>query len=127
MTIHKNKYQMRSIHHLMDTKSKKISELQNKHGTLYFSKKTIKNAYCLIPLHKVTQKHCNFNILVGNTTGAYRFINGFYGLTDMPVRFQKAMHFTLNIINFAHAFLDDIIVITKQSIEEHEKEFNKIL
>ena len=40
--IHKNKYQIQSIDHLMDTISKKISELQNKTGILYFSKNRLK-------------------------------------------------------------------------------------
>ena len=125
--IHKNKYQMQSIDHLMDTISKKISELKNNQGTFYFSKIDLKYAYSQIPLHKDTQKHCNFNILGGNATGTYRFINGFYGLTDMPATFQKAIDYTLNNINSAHAFLDDIIIITKGSIDNHEKEIMKVL
>ena len=104
--IHKNKYQMQSIDHLMDTISKKISEQKKYTGTFYFSKIDLKYAYSQIPLHKDTQKHCNFNILGGNATGTYRFINGFYGLTDMPATFQKAIDYTLNNINWAHAFLD---------------------
>ena len=28
-------------------------------------------------------------------TGTYRFKTGFYGLTDMPAEFQKAMDYTL--------------------------------
>ena len=46
-------------------------------------------------------------------------MNGFYGLTDMPATFQKAVDLTLNIKS-AHAFLDDIIIITKGAIKEHE-------
>ena len=75
--IHKYKYQMQSIDHLTDTISKKISELENKSGILFFSKIDLKYAYSQIPLHKGTQNHCNFNILGGNATGTYRFINGF--------------------------------------------------
>ena len=111
--IHKNKFQMQSIDHLMDTILKKISELQIKTGTIYFSKGDLKYAYSQIPLHKDTQKHCNFNVLGGNATGTYRFINGFYGLTDMPATFQKVIDYTLTNIKSAHAFSDDIIKITK--------------
>ena len=70
-------------------------------------------SYSQVPLHEDTQKPCNFNIPGGNATGMYRFINGFYGLTDMLATFQKVMDFTLVNINSAHAFLDDIIIITK--------------
>ena len=104
---------MQSIDQLMDTIACKISELKQKTGTLFFSKIDIKYAYSQVPLHEDTQKHCNFNILGENATGTYRFISGFYGLTDMPATFQKIMDFTLVNINSAHAFLDDIIIITK--------------
>ena len=38
---------------------------------------------------------CNFNIVCVEQTGTYRFKTGFYGLTDMPKEFQKAMDNTL--------------------------------
>ena len=111
--IHKNKYQMQSIDHLMDTISKKTSELKSITGTLFISKMDLKNDYSQNPLHRDIQKQCNFNILVGNATGTVRFINGFHGLTDMPAAFQKAIDYTLCNINSANAFLDDIIIITR--------------
>ena len=37
------------------------------------------------------------------------------------------MDYTLNNISSAHAFLDDIIIITKGSIEDHETEIDKVL
>ena len=125
--IDKNKYQMQSIGHLMDIIACKISELNQKAGTLYFSKIDLKYAYNQVPLHKDTQKHCKFNIRGGNATGTYRFINGFYGLTDMPATFQKIMDFTLANTNSANAYLDDIIIITKRSLTDHETELNKVL
>ena len=45
----------------------------------------------------------------------------------MPATFQKAMDFTLNNFHSAAAFLDDIIIITKGSIEDHENEIDKVL
>ena len=120
-------YQMQRIDHLMDAILKKISELQNKIGTIYFSKIDLKYAYSQMPLHKEAQRHCNFNILGGNATGTYRFINGFYGPTDMLATFQKVMDYTLINIPSAHAFLDDIIRITKSTQEDHENEIDKDL
>ena len=87
--IHKNKYQMQSIVHLMDKSAIKLSELKAKEGTQYFSKIDLKYAYSKLPLHPDTQRHCNFNVLGGNATGTYRFFNGFYGLTNLPTSFQK--------------------------------------
>ena len=45
----------------------------------------------------------------------------------MPATFQKIMDFTLVNINSAHAFLDDIIIITKGSLLDHEKKIDKVL
>ena len=80
---------MQGLDHLMDTIAYKISELKQKAGTIYFSKIDLKYAYRQVPLHADTQKHCNFDIVGGNATGTYKFINGFFGLTDMPATFQK--------------------------------------
>ena len=86
--IHKNKYQMQSIDHLIDSVAVYISERRNLPGKYFFPKIDLKYAYSQIPLDENIQKHCNFNILGGRATGTYRFINGFYGLTDMPATFQ---------------------------------------
>ena len=45
----------------------------------------------------------------------------------MPATFQKIMDFTLPNINSAHTFLDYIIIITKGSLINHEKELDKVL
>ena len=112
----------------MDKIAMKISDLKTTEGTLYFSKIDLKYAYSQLPLHPDTQKHCNFNILGGNATGTYRFLNGFYGLTDLPATSQKMMDTTLNGINSPNAFLDDIIIIiSKGTLEEHENEIDKTL
>ena len=125
--IHKNKYQMQSIDHLMDSVAVYISERKNKQGKYFFSKIDLKYAYSQIPLDDNIKKHCNFNILGGKATGTYRFINGFYGLTDMPATFQKTIDKTLHDLNSKFAYLDDILIITKGTLAEHEKEFDKIL
>ena len=124
--IHKNKYQMQSIDRLIDAIANYVSERSTEHGTFYFSKLDLKYAYSQIPLDPQVQKHCKVNILGGKATGTYRFLNGFYGLTDMPATFQKTVDVTLNCQNNIE-FLDDILVITKGSIAEHEKELDKIL
>ena len=125
--IHKNKYQMQSIDHRVDSVALYITQREKSPGTFWFSKIDLKYAYSQIPLDTTISKHCNFSILGGRATGTYRFLNGFYGLTDMPATFQKTIDKTLEGIDSKFAFLDDILVITKGSITEHEKELNKIL
>ena len=45
----------------------------------------------------------------------------------MPAIFQKTIHETLHDIRSKVAFLDDILIIRKETLEEHEKELDKIL
>ena len=118
---------MQSIDHLVDAVALYITQRKKSPGNFWFSKIDLKYAYSQIPLDNSIAKHCNFSILGGQATGTYRFLNGFYGLTDMPATFQKTIDKTLDGINSKFAFLDDILVITKGSIREHELELDKIL
>ena len=54
-------------------------------------------------------------------TDTYRFQTRFYGLTDMPVEFQKAMDYTLIGLKNTYCFLDDILVVSKGSMEDHKR------
>ena len=123
----KNKYQMQSIDNLMASVAKYISDKKNKQGSFLFSKVDLKYAYSQIPLHLDIRKHCNFNILGGKSTGTYQFINGFYGLSDMPATFQKTLDKTLENIDNKFNFLDDILIITKGSPLDHELDIYKVL
>ena len=82
--IHKNKYQMPNIDMLIDTISQHLTNTQNGQQA-YFTTLDLKYAYSQLKLHHDTAKHCNFNIICGESTGTYRFKTGFYGLTDMNV------------------------------------------
>ena len=93
-SIHKNKYQMPNIDNLIDTTQQNLNT-NGFHETAYFSTLDLKYAYSQVNLDPQTARHCNFNILSGEGTETYRFINGFYGLTDMPAAFQKVMDCTL--------------------------------
>ena len=117
--IHKNKYQMQSIDHLIEEVATYISERKQHTGQFYFSKFDLKNAYSQIPLDTNIQKRCNFSILGGKATGTYRFINGFHRLTDIPATFQKTIDKTHESVHSKFAFLDDILIITKGSIIYH--------
>ena len=116
---------MQSIDHLIDAVALHISERKASPGMYWISKIDLKYAYSQIPLDESIAKHCKFSILGGRAIGTYRFINSFYGLTDMPATFQKTIDKTLEGINSKFAFLDDILVITKGSLNEHEIEIDK--
>ena len=74
-----------------------------------------------------TARHCNFDIICRDATGTYRFKTGFYGLTDMPAEFQKAMDYTLVGLSNTYCSLDDIIVVSKGTKESHLKYVYKCL
>ena len=67
------------------------------------------------------------NIVCGKARGTFGFINEFYGLTDMPATFQKTIDKTLHDIKTKFAYLDDILIITKGTLEDHGKELDKIM
>ena len=93
--MHKNKYQMPNIETLMNSISQIITNYKTEPAEqIYFSTIDLKYAYSQLNLNPETAKHCNFNIESGDMTGTYRFKTGFYGLTDMPAEFQKAMDYT---------------------------------
>ena len=121
-SINKNKYQMPNIETLMDS----ISQITTDYKTepaykIYFSTIDLKYAYSQLNLHPETAKHCIFNIVSGDMTGTYRFERGFYGPTDMPAELQKAMDYTLIRLKSTFCFLDDILIVSKGSEEDHFK------
>ena len=119
-SIYKNKYQLPNIETLMDSISQIISKFKTEQAdTIYFSTIDLKYAYSQLNLHPETAKHCNFNIVSCDVTGTYRFKTGFFGLTDMPAEFQKAMDYTLIGLKNTFCFLDDILIVSKGSEEDH--------
>ena len=115
--IHKNKYQMPNIDSLIQTISQTLSTAPQE--TAYFTILDLQYAYSQLKLHSDTARHCNFNIVSGDMTGTHRFKTGFYGLTDMPAEFQKAIDCTLAGLENTFCFLDDILIVSRGGIEKH--------
>ena len=111
---------MPNIETLMDFISQIITDYKTEPvEKIYFSILDHKYAYRQLNLHPETAKHCNFNIVSGDMTGAYRLTTGFYGLTDKPVEFQLAMDYTLIGLKNTFCFLDDILILSKCSEGDH--------
>ena len=119
-SIHKNEYQMPNIDNLIDTIQQNLNTSASQE-TAYYSTLDLKYAHRQLKLDPETARHCNFNIISGERTGTYRFITGFYGLIDMPAAFQKAMDYTSVGLKNTYCFLDDIIVVSRGSKEDHLK------
>ena len=105
---------MPNFDNLIDTIQQNLNTTASQE-TAFFSTLDLKYAYSQLNLHPETARHCNFNIISGEGTGTYRFVTGFYGLTDMPAAFQKVMDYTLVGLQNTHCFLDDIIVVSRGS------------
>ena len=63
----------------------------------------------------------------GETTGTYRFLPGFYGLGDMPNEFQMVMDSLLKDIFFTNCYIDDVLIASKGSLNEHTAILTNIL
>ena len=123
---HKMKYQMPNSDNLIDTIRQNLNTNAS-HETAYVSNLDLKYAYSQLNLDPETAKHCNFNIVSSEGTGTYRFIAGFYGLTDMPAAFQEIMNDTLFGLDNDHCFLDDIIIVSRGSKKDQLKFIYKCL
>ena len=122
--IDKDKYQMPNLDNLLDMVAEK---LDNEEGEAWYSSVDMTYAYGQIPLHFLTAKHCNFQIIGGESTGTYRFVTGFYGLTVMPTEFQKVMDLFLAKFREVFVFIDDILIVTKGNKAEHLNKVREIL
>ena len=100
--IDKDKYQMPNLDNLQD---KVAEKLDNENGEAWYSSVGMTYAYGQVPLHPLTAKHCNFQIIGGESTGTYRFVTGFYGLTVMPTEFQKVMDLLLSRFREVFVFI----------------------
>ena len=123
--IWQNKYQMPNMHKLIDSVAQIIT--RDTPGKVWFTFLDLKHAFSQLPLSDLTSSHCNFSILCGEATGTYRFKTGLYGLTDMPSKFQKAMDCTLQGLEGVICYLDDILVVTKGRVEDHNTLVEKVM
>ena len=57
----------------------------------------------------------------------HRFKTGLYGVTTMPAELQRAMNCILAEYPQAHAFIDDILVVTKGTAIDHIATVEKTL
>ena len=65
--------------------------------------------------------------MCGDAKGAYRLKTGFYGLTDEPTELQKAMDCTLQGLEGVIFYLDDILIVTRGDIHEHNELVEKVM
>ena len=121
----KIKYQMPNIDLFLNNIAQVVKS--DKTNPTLFSKLDLRYACSRIPLDRKTREQCNFSLVGGNATGTYQFQTEFYGLTDMPAEFQKAVDLTLTNCTNTYAYLDDILVVTKGNKELHQQKMKAVL
>ena len=125
--IHNNKYQMPNIDVLIDNVAQSAQKGHIKPGITLFLTIDLSYAFSQLKLDETTREQCNFSIIVLQATETYQFQTSFYCLTDMPVEFQKATYLTLNNEKDTFAFLDDILIISHGTKEDHMSKLKKVL
>ena len=119
----KRRPNMPNMEDLINRISTEISK--NDEDELWISKIDLDYAYGQLELDEETKKHCVFALIGGKVTGFYRFLKGFYGLSDLPTIFQEKMDRTLKFKT--PAWIDDIIIVTRGEKSEHIKRVEETL
>ena len=123
-SIAKDKYQMPNRDNLIDMIAE---ELEKNEKQAWYSSVDMTYAYGQIPLHELTKRHCNFQIVGAKSTGTYRFTTGYYGLTVMPTEFQKLMDLRLANVNSVFVYIDDILIVTKGNKQQHVNKVREVM
>ena len=110
---------MLNIHELIDNIALQLSSKDS--GEVWFSNLDLKNAYSQLQLCTDTSKQGNSSIVGGETTGTYSFLTGFYGLGDRPNEFQRLMDSLMKDIPFTNCYIDNILIASKGSFNEHKE------
>ena len=119
----KRKAKWPNMEELISRISRKIAD--GPADEIWISKFDLDYAYGRLPISREARNLCIFAVTGENFTGYYRFLKGFYGLADIPTIFQEKTDQTFE--NKHPAWLDDIIVVTKGSKEQHKKELVDVL
>ena len=119
----KRKAQKPNMEELISKTSRKIAD--GEADEIWISKFDLDYAYGQLPLSKNARDLCIFAVIGGNFTGYYRFLKSFYDLEDIPTIFEEKIDQTLE--NKYPACLDDILVVTKGTKEQHKRELTDVL
>ena len=88
----------------------------------FISKIDLDYSYGQMKISEETSRQC---VTGGKFSGYYRFNKGFYGLAVIPTKFQGKSDWTLEYCT--PALLDDIIVLTREDQQDHEKKLFEVL
>ena len=119
----KKRPHMPNMEELLNQISAELSK--NDHDPIWISVIDLDYAYGQMKLAPETSRHCNFAMTGETINGYYRFLKGFYGPADIPTIFQEKIDRTLG--HQTPVWLDDIIVVTRGTKEEHTRKLYSVL
>ncbi len=97
-------------------------EIFNKlNGGVIFSKIDLSDAYLQIPV----EEECSKLLGINTHRGLFKYNRLPFGIKVAPAIFQQAMDVMLNDLDFACAYLDDIIV-RSETVDEHREHLNQV-
>ena len=117
------KAQMPNMKELISRISRQIADGAT--DQIWILKFDLDYAYGQLQLSKRVTDLCIFAITGGNVTGYYRYLRQFNGLAGIPTIFREKVDQTLE--NKHLAWLDDILVVTKGTKEQHKRELIEVL
>ena len=103
-----------------------ISELHDRvSGTQWFTKLDLKEAYYLIRIKEGDEWKTTFRTRYGQ----YEYLVMPFGLTNAPATFQRLINQVLHhkLDHTVMVYIDDILIYTKGTKEEHERETQEVL
>ena len=83
----------------------------------YFTTIILQYAYTHVNIHTETAQNCYLIILSGDTTAPCRFKTRYYGLTNMPADFQKAIDTILIDFTNTQSFLYYKLIATSDTLD----------
>ena len=126
--VYKNQYRLPNLLEQLVVAAQIINSQSS--GSVWFTSLDHKYAFSQLQMSDLVSSRCSFKKVCGEFTGTYCFKTGFYGLTDMPKEFQKAMDNTLQDILGVICFHDDVLIVSRGSVEDLirtvEKLFQKL-
>ena len=120
--IDKDKYQMPNLDILLDMVAEK---LDTEEGEAFISRYDLRIRPS--PLASINSKTLQFSDNRWRITGTYRFVTSFYDLSVMPTEFQKVMDNLLAKFREVFVFIDDILIVTKGTKQNHIEKVREIL
>ena len=103
-----------------------IQELQDRlRGAQWFTKLDVRDAYHMVRMKKGEEWKTAFRMRYGH----YEYTVMPFGLTNAPATFQALINDTLreHLDDFVVVYLDDILIYTKGTLAEHQKQVRKVL